>query len=224
MVTDVHPGGGEPTAESRVRNSFPGENSHHESKLERSHEGRGGKQKPDLSLIKLEGFEVITQGNHEVKAPTEEKEYSASEAATTSMSSSSSMVTSSSKDFSPATNPLLTTGVFSDFSETTLSEIEEEVVTLQPSDAALDEEVFTKKQQDFESEEDEEANESEVDSEDSDELSDYFYSIYGEEYPFDYADYLNYSDEDFEESIISPGSPVKTFTVGHESVKGELEK
>ena len=221
MVTDVQPGGGEPTAESRVRNSFPGENSHHESKLERSHEGRGRKQKPDLSLIKLEGFEVITQGNHEVKAPTEEKESSSSEAATTSMSSSSSMVTSSSKDFSPATNPLLTTGVFS---ETTLSEIEEEVVTLQPSDAALDEEVFTKKQQDFESEEDEEANESEVDSEDSDELSDYFYSIYGEEYPFDYADYLNYSDEDFEESIISPGSPVKTFTVGHESVKGELEK
>ena len=218
MVTDVQPGGGEPTAESRVRNSFPGENSH-ESKLERSHDGRGGKQKPDLSLIKLEGFEVITQGNHDVKAPTEEME-----AATTSMSSSSSMVTSSSKDFSPATNPLLTTGVFSDFSETTLSEIEEEVVTLQPSDAALDEEVVTKKQQDFESEENEEAIEGELDSEDSDELSDYFYSIYGDEYPFDYADYLNYSDEDFEESIISPGSPVKTFTVGHESVKGESEK
>ena len=220
-MTDVQPVGGEPTAESRVRNSFPGENSHHESKFERSHEGRGGKQKPDLSLIKLEGFEVITQGNHEVKAPTEEKESSSSEAATTSMSSSSSMVTSSSKDFSPATNPLLTTGVFS---ETTLSEIEEEVVTLQPSDAALDEEVVTKKEQDFESDEDEEVNEGESDSEDSDELSDYFYSIYGEEYPFDYADYLNYSDEDFEESIISPGSPVKTFTVGHESVKGELEK
>ena len=72
--------------------------------------------------------------------------------------------------------------------------------------------------------EDEEAIEGELDSEDSDELSDYFYSIYGDEYPFDYADYLNYSDEDFEESIISPGSPVKTFTVGHESVKGELEK
>ena len=221
MVTDVHPGGGEPTAESRVRNSFPGENSHHESKLERSHEGRGGKQKPDLSLIKLEGFEVITQGKQDVKAPTEEKEYSASKAATTSMSSSSSMVTSSSKDFSPATNPLLTTGVFS---ETTLSEIEEEVVTLQPSDPALDEEVVTKKEEDFETKEDEEVNEGESDSEDSDELSDYFYSIYGEEYPFDYADYLNYSDEDFEESIISPGSPVKTFTVGHESVKGELEK
>ena len=218
-MTDVQPGGGEPTAESRVRNSFPGENSHHESKLERSHEGRGGKQKPDLSLIKLEGFEVITQGNHEVKAPTEEME-----AATTSMSSSTSMVTSSSKDFSPATNPLLTTGVFSDFSETTLSEIEEEVVTLQPSDAALDEEVVTKKQQDFETKEDEEVIEGELDSEDSDELSDYFYSIYGNEYPFDYADYLNYSDEDFEESIISPGSPVKTFTVGHESVKGESEK
>ena len=221
MVTDVQPGGGEPTAESRVRNSFPGENSHHESKFERSHEGRGGKQKPDLSLIKLEGFEVITHGKHEVKAPTEETESSSSEAATTSMSSSSSMVTSSSKDFSPATNPLLTTGVFS---ETTLSEIEEEVVTLQPSGATLDEEVVTKKEQDFESEEDEEAIEGEVDSEDSDELSDYFYSIYGDEYPFDYADYLNYSDEDFEESIISPGSPVKTFTVGHESVKGELEK
>ena len=219
MVTDLQPGGGEPTAESRVRNSFPGENSHHESKLERSHEGRGRNQKPDLSLIKLEGFEVITQGNHEVKTPTEGS--SSSEAATTSMSSSSSMVTSSSKDFSPATNPLLTTGVFS---ETTLSEIEEEVVTLHPSDAALDEEVVTKKEQDFESEEDEEAIEGEVDSEDSDELSDYFYSIYGDEYPFDYADYLNYSDEDFEESIISPGSPVKTFTVGHESVKGELEK
>ena len=218
MVTDVQPGGGEPTAESRVRNSFPGENSH-ESKLERSHEGRGGKQKPDLSLIKLEGFEVITQGNHDVKAPTEEME-----TATTSMSSSSSMVTSSSKDFSPATNPLLTTGVFSDFSETTLSEIEEEVVTLQPSDAALDEEVVTKKQQDFETKEDEEVIEGELDSEDSDELSDYFYSIYGDEYPFDYADYLNYSDEDFEEGIISPGSPVKTFTVGHESVKGESEK
>ena len=223
MVTDVQPGGGEPTAESRVRNSFPGESSH-ESKFERSHEGRGRKQKPDLSLIKLEGFEVITPGKHDVKAPTEETESSSSEAATTSMSSSSSMVTSSSKDFSPATNPLLTTGVFSDFSETTLFEIEEEVVTLQPSDAALDEEVVTKKEQDFESEEDEEAIEGEVDSEDSDELSDYFYSIYGDEYPFDYADYLNYSDEDFEESIISPGSPVKTFTVGHESVKGELEK
>ena len=218
MVTDVQPGGGEPTAESRVRNSFPGENSH-ESEFERSHDGRSRKQKPDLSLIKLEGFEVITQGNHDVKAPTEEME-----AATTSMSSSSSMVTSSSKDFSPATNPLLTTGVFSDFSETTLSEIEEEVVTLQPSDSALDEEVVTKMEQDFESEEDEEAIEGELDSEDSDELSDYFYSIYGDEYPFDYADYLNYSDEDFEESIISPGSPVKTFTVGHESVKGELEK
>ena len=221
MVTDVQPGGGEPTAESRVRNSFPGENSH-ENEFERSHDGRSRKQKPDLSLIKLEGFEVITQGNHDVKAPTEES--SSSEAATTSMSSSSSMVTSSSKDFSPATNPLLTTGVFSDFSETTLSEIEEEVVTLQPSDSALDEEVVTKMEQDFESEEDEEAIEGELDSEDSDELSDYFYSIYGDEYPFDYADYLNYSDEDFEEGIISPGSPVKTFTVGHESVKGESEK
>ena len=142
MVTDVQPGGGEPTAESRVRNSFPGESSH-ESKFERSHEGRGRKQKPDLSLIKLEGFEVITPGKHDVKAPTEETESSSSEAATTSMSSSSSMVTSSSKDFSPATNPLLTTGVLS---ETTLSEIEEEVVTLQPSDAALDEEVVTKKE------------------------------------------------------------------------------
>ena len=207
-----------------MRNSFPGENSHHENKFSRSHDGRGGKQKPDLSLIKLEGFEVITQDNQDVKAPTEEMESSSSEAATTSMSSSSSMVTSSSKDFSPATNPLLTTGVFSDFSETTLSEIEEEVVTLQPSGAALDEEVATKKQQDFETNEDEEPIEGEVDSEDSDELSDYFYSIYGEEYPFDYADYLNYSDEDFEESIISPGSPVKTFTVGHESVKGESEK
>ena len=32
------------------------------------------------------------------------------------------------------------------------------------------------------------------------------------------------SDEDFEEGIISHGSPVKTFTVGHESVKGESEK
>ena len=197
----------EPTAESRVRDSF-------ESRFENSQESRRRNQEPDLSLIKLEGFEVITQGDFNVEEPTEVSRTSSSESATTSMSSSTSMVTSSSKGFSPATNPLLTTSVFSEFAETTVPEVEEDVVTVQPFDAA---------EKDFEKEDAEDDFEKEGAGDESDELSesDYFYSIYGDEYPFDYADYINYRDEDFEDSVSSNGSPVKTFTVGQDSGQGK---
>ena len=212
-------GGGEPMAESRVRDSYVEENSH----FGNSDERRGQHQsEPELSLIKLEGFEVITQGGN-YEEPTELSRTSSSEAATTSMSSSTSMVTSSSRGFSPATNPLLTTSVFS---ETTLSEIEEDVVTLQPF-TAVEEELVEEKDGPVEKENDtEDEIEKEGAGDDSDELigeseSDYFYSIYGDEYPFDYAEYINYSDEAFDDSILSNGSPVKTFTVGQESGKGK---
>ena len=197
----------EPTAESRVRDSF-------ESRFENSQESRRRNQEPDLSLIKLEGFEVITQGDFDIEEPTEVSRTSSSESATTSMSSSTSMVTSSSKGFSPATNPLLTTSVFSEFAETTVPEVEEDVVTVQPFDAA---------EKDFEKEDAEDDFEKEGAGDESDELSesDYFYSIYGDEYPFDYADYINYRDEDFEDSVSSNGSPVKTFTVGQDSGQGK---
>ena len=197
----------EPTAESRVRDSF-------ESRFENSQESRRRNQEPDLSLIKLEGFEVITQGDFDVEEPTEVSRTSSSESATTSMSSSTSMVTSSSKGFSPANNPLLTTSVFSEFAETTVPEVEEDVVTVQPFDAA---------EKDFEKEDAEDDFEKEGAGDESDELSesDYFYSIYGDEYPFDYADYINYRDEDFEDSVSSNGSPVKTFTVGQDSGQGK---
>ena len=197
----------EPTAESRVRDSF-------ESRFENSQESQRRNQEPDLSLIKLEGFEVITQGDFNIEEPTEVSRTSSSESATTSMSSSTSMVTSSSKGFSPATNPLLTTSVFSEFAETTVPEVEEDVVTVQPLNAA---------EKDFEKEDAEDDFEKEGAGDESDELSesDYFYSIYGDEYPFDYADYINYRDEDFEDSVSSNGSPVKTFTVGQDSGQGK---
>ena len=198
----------EPTAESRVRDSF-------ESRFENSQESRRRNQEPDLSLIKLEGFEVITQGDFNIEEPTEVSRTSSSESATTSMSSSTSMVTSSSKGFSPATNPLLTTSVFSEFAETTVPEVEEDVVTVQPLNAT--------EEKDFEKEDAEDDFEKEGAGDESDELSesDYFYSIYGDEYPFDYADYINYRDEDFEDSVSSNGSPVKTFTVGQDSGQGK---
>ena len=198
----------EPTAESRVRDSF-------ESRFENSQESQRRNQEPDLSLIKLEGFEVITQGDFNIEEPTEVSRTSSSESATTSMSSSTSMVTSSSKGFSPATNPLLTTSVFSEFAETTVPEVEEDVVTVQPFDVA--------EEKDFEKEDAEDDFEKEGAGDESDELSesDYFYSIYGDEYPFDYADYINYRDEDFEDSVSSNGSPVKTFTVGQDSGQGK---
>ena len=215
-------GGGEPMAESRVRDSYVEENSH----FGNSDESRGQHQsEPELSLIKLESFEVITQGG-DYEEPTELSRTSSSEAATTSMSSSTSMVTSSSRGFSPATNPLLTTSVFS---ETTLPEIEEDVVTLQPF-TAVEEELVEEKDGAFEKENDtEDEIEKEGAGDDSDELigeseSDYFYSIYGDEYPFDYAEYINYSDEAFGDSVLSNGSPVKTFTVGQDSGKGKSYK
>ena len=220
-VTGGGGGGGEPMAESRVRDSYVEENSH----FGNSDESRGQHQsEPELSLIKLEGFEVITQGGFD--EPTELSRTSLSEAATTSMSSSTSMVTSSSRGFSPATNPLLTTSVFSG---TTLSEIEEDVVTLQPF-TAVEEELVEEKDGAFEKENDtEDEIEKEGAGDDSDELigeseSDYFYSIYGDEYPFDYAEYINYSDEAFGDSVLSNGSPVKTFTVGQDSGKGKSYK
>ena len=110
---------------------------------------------------------------------------------------------------------MLTTSVFSEFAETTVPEVEEDVVTVQPFDAT-EEKVFEKEdaEDDFEKE---------GAGDESDELSesDYFYSIYGDEYPFDYADYINYRDEDFEDSVSSNGSPVKTFTVGQDSGQGK---
>ena len=226
MVNEVRVTGGEPMAESRVRDSYVEENSY-ESRFGNSDESRGRHQsEPELSLIKLEGFEVITQGLEE---PTEVSRTSSSEAAaTTSMSSSTSMVTSSSRGFSPATNPLLTTSVFA---ETTVPEMEEDVVTLQPF-TAVDEELLEGNDGDFEKENDQDTEdliEKEGAGDDSDELigeseSDYFYSIYGDEYPFDYADYINYSDEPFGDSVISNGSPVKTFTVGQDSGQGKIYK
>ena len=78
-------------------------------------------------------------------------------------------------------------------------------------------------EKDFEKEDPEDEIEKEGAGDESDELSesDYFYSIYGDEYPFDYADYINYRDEDFEDSVSSNGSPVKTFTVGQDSGQGK---
>ena len=206
-------------AESRVRDSYVEENSHFGNSDERRKQHQS---EPELSLIKLEGFEVITQGG-DYEEPTELSRTSSSEAATTSMSSSTPMVTSSSRGFSPATNPLLTTSVFS---ETTLSEIEENVVTVQPF-TAVEEELVEEKDGAVEKENDTEEKEGAGD--DSDELigeseSDYFYSIYGDEYPFDYAEYINYSDEAFGDSVLSNGSPVKTFTVGQDSGKGKSYK
>ena len=226
MANEVRVTGGEPMAESRVRDSYVEKNSY-ESRFGNSDESRGRHQsEPELSLIKLEGFEVITQGLEE---PTEVSRTLSSEAAaTTSMSSSTSVVTSSSRGLSPATNPLLTTSVFS---ETTVPEMEEDVVTLQPF-TDVDEELLEGKDRDFEKENDqdtEEEFEKEGAGDDSDELigeseSDYFYSIYGDEYPFDYADYINYSDEPFGDSVLSNGSPVKTFTVGQDSGQGKIYK
>ena len=106
-----------------------------------------------------------------------------------------------------------------------MPEIKEDVVTVQPSTAA-EEKLSGGKGEDFEEENSDESDE-EIEKEgagdDSDELSesDYFYSIYGDEYPFDYAEYINYNDEAFGESVLSNGSPVKTFTVGQESGKGK---
>ena len=230
MAGEVQVRGGEPMAESRVRDSHLDENSY-ESRFGNPDEGRGRHKEPELSLIKLEGFEVIKQGEYDFEEPTEvssstsSSSSSSSEAATTSMSSSTSVVTSSSKGFSPATNPLLTTSVFSEFAETTVPEIEEDVVTVQPSTTA-EEKLSEGKGGDFEEEnvdESDEEIEKEGAGDDSDELSesDYFYSIYGDEYPFDYAEYINYNDEAFGESVLSNGSPVKTFTVGQESGKGK---
>ena len=203
--------GGQPMAESRIRDSYEDANPF-ENGFGNSLESRG--QEPELSLIKLEGFEVITQGDYVFEEPIEVSS-SSSSAATTSMSSSTSVVTSSSKGFSPATNPLLTTT--SVFSETT--EIEEDVVTVQPF-TTLMEELLEGNEGDVEEKEDtDDEIEEEGAGDDSDELSesDYFYSIYGDEYPFDYADYINYGDEAFDNS----GSPVKTFTVGQDSGKGK---
>ena len=101
------------------------------------------------------------------------------------------------------------------------SEIEEDVVTVQPFTTVV-EELLEGDEGDVERE-DEENTDDEIEEEgagdDSDELSesDYFYSIYGDEYPFDYADYINYGDEAFDNN----GSPVKTFTVGQDSGKGK---
>ena len=232
MAGEVQVRGGEPMAESRVRDSYVEENSY-ESRFGNSGEGRGRQEEPELSLIKLEGFEVIRQGEYDFEEPTKvssstSSSSSSSAAATTSMSSSTSVVTSSSKGFSPATNPLLTTSVFSEFGETTVPEIEEDVVTVQPS-TAVEETILEGKEGDVEKEIDEEALdeiEKEGAGDNSVELSesDYFYSIYGDEYPFDYAEYINYSDEAFGESVISNGSPVKTFTVGQDSGKGKSYK
>ena len=202
-------------AESRIRDSYEDGNLY-ENRFGNSLESRGRDQEPELSLIKLEGFEVITQGDFD--EPTEVSS-SSSSAATTSMSSSTSVVTSSSKGFSPATNPLLTTS--SIFSETTVPEIEEDVVTVQPF-TTVEEELLEGEEGDAEKDTDDEIEE-EGAGDDSDELSesDYFYSIYGDEYPFDYAEYINYRDEAFDDSVVSNGSPVKTFTVGQDSGKGK---
>ena len=204
-------------AESRIRDSYEDGNPF-ENGFGNSLESRD--QEPELSLIKLEGFEVITQGDYVFEEPIEVSS-SSSSAATTSMSSSTSVVTSSSKGFSPATNPLLTTSRV--FSETT--EIEEDVVTVQPF-TTLVEELLEENAGDVEKEDEEDTDdefEEEGAGDDSDELSesDYFYSIYGDEYPFDYADYINYGDEAFDDSVLSNGSPVKTFTVGQDSGKGK---
>ena len=208
--------GGQPMAESRIRDSYEDGNLF-ENGFGNSLESRGRDQEPELSLIKLEGFEVITQGDYVFEEPIEVSS-SSSSAATTSMSSSTSVVTSSSKGFSPATNPLLTTS--SVFSETT--EIEEDVVTVQPF-TTLVEELLEGDEGDVEKEDTDDEIEEEGAGDDSDELSesDYFYSIYGDEYPFDYADYINYGDEAFDDSVLSNGSPVKTFTVGQDSGKGK---
>ena len=217
MGGEVQVMGGEPMAESRVRDSYVDGNLY-ENRFGNSLESGGRDQEPELSLIKLEGFEVITQGDFVFDEPTEVSS-SSSSAATTSMSSSTSVVTSSSKGFSPATNPLLTTSsVFSD-----LSEIEEDVVTVQPF-TTVEEELLEGKEGHVENEQDTDNEiEEEGAGDNSDELSesDYFYSIYGDEYPFDYAEYINYSDEAFEDSVLSNGSPVKTFTVGQDSGKGK---
>ena len=206
-------------AESRIRDSYEDGNPF-ENGFGNSLENRGRDQEPELSLIKLEGFEVITQGDYVFDEPTE---VSSSSSATTSMSSSTSVVTSSSRGFSPATNPLLTTS--SVFSESTVPETEEDVVTVQPF-PTVEEELLEEIEKAVEEEKKQDTDdeiEKEGAGDNSDELSesDYFYSIYGDEYPFEYADYINYSDEPFDDSVLANGSPVKTFTVGQDSGKGK---
>ena len=102
-----------------------------------------------------------------------------------------------------------------------MPEIEEDVVTVQPF-ATVEGELLEGEEGDAEKDTDDEIEE-EGAGDDSDELSesDYFYSIYGDEYPFDYAEYINYRDEAFDDSVVSNGSPVKTFTVGQDSGKGK---
>ena len=102
-----------------------------------------------------------------------------------------------------------------------MPEIEEDVVTVQPF-TTVEEELLEGEEGDAEKDTDDEIEE-EGAGDDSDELSesDYFYSIYGDEYPFDYAEYINYRDEAFDDSVVSNGSPVKTFTVGQDSGKGK---
>ena len=106
-----------------------------------------------------------------------------------------------------------------------MPEIEEDVVTVQPF-TTVEEELLEEIEKDVEKEKEQFTDveiEKEGSDDDSDELSesDYFYSIYGDEYPFDYAEYINYRDEPFDDSDLSNGSPVKTFTVGQDSEKGK---
>ena len=191
-----------PVAEGRVRNSLT------DSQLIRETE---------LNLLKLDGFEVIKNGDYVFEKPVEESSLP-QEVVTTSMSASTSTSTSQASASTFSTSKASKTlSVLSDYFDTTIQEVEaEDNITVQPL-TSTSEQV----------EEDLEVEEFVADGA-IDKFSDfsgdsegpYAYSDYST-YGFDYAEYLN----DYREGNSQPNEnlAVKTFTVLQESALGECD-